>query len=183
MKLAKLLAAGKSFVVAGDRAHRYRLNRVSLPRFLSPRNPFAPSPPADSPSVEKKTPDFAAATDRCRAAQTGSAQGLATGPVGRMVRRVRQWLRELRGRIARGRKAGRAAPPDGWIVPAQREFSLDQVRVVRNDLRDEDIEIVVARPAGGARVAEGKAAPAARWGVVGRAWERLSNRFSTATQG
>ncbi|MCX8090332.1 MAG: hypothetical protein N3I86_05270 [Verrucomicrobiae bacterium] len=61
----------------------------------------------------------------------------------------------------------------------QRELSLDQVQVVRSDLRDEDLVVVMARPRDGAG---GGGASSPKWGVVGRAWERLSSRFTTVNQ-
>lgn len=179
MKLARLLAAGKSFVAARDGANRYRLNRVALPKFLSPRNPFAPPEraeprPAGSPSLAP-TAAPERADERC------PAQGVARWkrPWPRMIERVKQWARGLGCRVIERRAPGASGRGNGAVTPVQREFSLDHIRVVRNDLREDDIEVVVTGPA---KVAARNDAASPRWGVVGRAWERLSNRFSTVNQ-
>lgn len=179
MNLAKLLAAGKSFVIARDGAHRYRLNRVSLPKFISPRNPFAPPERTAATPPEQPTPNAALDGERRAKERSASDSAQATRLTGRTTARAKRWWQDLKrafgGRGLRN-KSARAVPP---VAPVQRELSLDQIRVVRNDLRDEDIEVVVARPA---RSAAGNAVSASRWGVVGRAWERLSSRFSTVNQ-
>jgi hypothetical protein len=96
-----------------------------------------------------------------------------------MAAGARRWRQQLK-RFATGRRlradAARRKPE---TAPVQRELALEQVRVVRNDLRDEDIEVVVRQPAA---VVDAKGGGSPRWGVVGRAWERLSSRFSTVNQ-
>lgn len=185
MNLAKLLAAGKSFVAAREGAHRYRLNRVSLPKFISPRNPFAPPERTDAAPVRVESPAEHSAAPSNETADESPRQQSPERPAqraeltGRLVARVKRWSQELKqvfsSRSLRTKPARRAPA----VAPVQRELSLDQIRVVRNDLRDEDIEVVLVGPAQGAGA---KAVSAARWGVVGRAWERLSSRFSTVNQ-
>ena len=59
MSLGRLLAAGKSLVSSSDDGARYRLSKQSLlPKFISPKNPFAPgegaAKPAKTPAPKKK---------------------------------------------------------------------------------------------------------------------------------
>ena len=68
MKLGKLLFAGKS-VVNGCAEVSYRENKqVALPKFVSPKNPFAPS------KAERKAPRLEPA------ARLGEAQNAARFP-------------------------------------------------------------------------------------------------------
>jgi len=56
MKLGKLLAAGKS-VIGGRRQISYCISdRVSLPKFISPKNPFAPSTKVEQPPEAATVP-------------------------------------------------------------------------------------------------------------------------------
>ena len=65
MILGKLLFAGKS-VVNGSKTVSYRENKqVALPKFVSPKNPFAPprtpAETASAPAENQPTPGLAAA--------------------------------------------------------------------------------------------------------------------------
>src|SRR5437899_335671 len=55
MSLGRLLAAGKSLVSSSDDGARYRLSKQSLlPKFISPKNPFAPGEGAAKPAKAER---------------------------------------------------------------------------------------------------------------------------------
>ncbi len=74
MKLGKLLFAGKS-VVNGSGTVSYRQDkRVALPKFVSPKNPFAPAKkPAETASVPAKIESAPVSAPVQKAAQASRA--------------------------------------------------------------------------------------------------------------
>jgi hypothetical protein len=142
MNLGKLLGAGKSFVNGGKVA-AYRANKHAyLPKFTSPKNPFAavgqaelPAPPIKNSvqPMEKVTlPAFMttqkmppiSATPKSLAAWTSRLNPLTL----------------LRGAPAETNDLERAV---------QAELSLEKIKVVHNDLTDAEVEVVPvkSRPA------------------------------------
>ena len=125
MKLGKLLFAGKS-VVNGCAEVSYRENKqVVLPKFVSPKNPFAPSKKeaAPEPVAAQKLPPI-----------SGASKSLAA------------WTNKLNPSSLWSSQA----PAEQKALPAvQAELSLDTVKVVHNDLSDADVEVVPikSRPA------------------------------------
>jgi hypothetical protein len=175
MSLVRLLTAGKSLTDLKNSTSSYRMRQQGgLPRFAAKKNPFrarsetpavAAAPGAITiarPSASPPTPAEAAAaslkqTVRLPAApakaRTGSRAG--PGPAARTLSRVGHWMRKLNPLAPRaGRKS--ASRPAAEHPPVQGELSLDNVKVVRNDLNDADVEVIAAgtkgkpgRPAGG----------------------------------
>ena len=104
----------------------YRENKqVALPKFISPKNPFAPSKKetAPEPASAQKLPPISG-TSKSRAAWTNklNPSSLWSSP----------------------------SPMEQKTLPAvQAELSLDTVKVVHNDLSDADVEVVPikSRPA------------------------------------
>ena len=136
MKLGKLLFAGKS-VVNGCETVSYRENKqVALPRFVSPKNPFAPS----------KTPAETAPAPARKGTAPASAATQKMPPISGTPKSLAAWTTKLN-------------PASLWSSPApaeqktlsavQTELSLDTVKVVHNDLSDADVEVVPikSRPA------------------------------------
>ena len=125
MKLGKLLFAGKS-VMNGCAEVSYRENKqVVLPKFISPKNPFAPSKKeaAPEPVAAQKLPPI-----------SGTSKSLAA------------WTTKLNPSSL----WSSPAPAEQKTLPAvQTELSLDAVKVVHNDLSDADVEVVPikSRPA------------------------------------
>ena len=146
MNLGKLLFAGKS-VVNGCAEVSYRENKqVALPKFVSPKNPFAPSKKeaVPAPVAAQKLPPI-----------SGTSKSLAA------------WTTKLNPSSF----WSSPAPVEQKTLPAvQTELSLDTVKVVHNDLSDADVEVVPikSRPA----VAEIPAMSPAKksWEILG---ERL----------
>jgi hypothetical protein len=135
MNLGKLLVTGKS-IMGGRREVSYRItNRTYLPKFISPKNPFAPpvkaeAPPktADAPETEKKT----VAADETTTQKLPAP--LAPRPRGAT------WVSKLNpASILHG---SRKQTPQKTPYSRQAELSLDRVKVVHNDLSDVDVEIV-----------------------------------------
>ncbi len=161
MKLGKLLFAGKS-VVGGSETVSYRQNKqVALPKFASPKNPFAPSKATveSNPVPAKKEIAPAPATPPKRPPISGVSKSLAAWTT--RVNPASLW-------------AG-AAPTEQKILPAvQSELSLDTVKVVHNDLSDAEVEVVPikSRPA---------AAQAPDLSPAKKSWEVLGERLLRAT--
>ena len=161
MKLGKLLFAGKS-IMSGCEKVSYRQNKqVALPKFVSPKNPFAPSQATTGASAVPAKPEIAAppATARKLSPISGPSKSLAA------------WTTRLNPASL----WGGPAPAEQKTLPAvQAELSLDTVKVVHNDLRDAEVEIVPikSRP-------EASAVPASS--PAKKSWEVLGERLLRAT--
>lgn len=184
MSLGRLLTAGKSLVGGQEVTSRYRMHEhLRLPKFISPRNPFTTEAGAATavrqPSeVEYKRP--------VRVASAPPAS--ASASPGRAARRVGwsgagRWLSQWWGRVNLFSRAASSVPRIESRSPCftkgsvQGELHLDQVRVVRNDLSDADLEIVpvMKSPAPDKRAPQsGTSDPSA---MTGGAWRRLSARI------
>ena len=178
MSLGRLLAAGKSLVGLSGDASRYRVTKLArLPKFISPKNPFAsgelpPAAASDQPTASKPVITVA------RPDASGSAKRISRTS---LTPRLTEWLRRL-GRktnpLARRSQTpglGKSATKIGSLGTQQGELSLDSVRVVRNDLSDTDFEVV--RPAAAKPVSPVIAMTAEKLEPVGAAWNRLTSRF------
>jgi len=161
MNLGKLLFAGKS-VVSGSETISYHENKqVFLPKFTSPKNPFAPAkaPAETAPAPAKKETAPASVVTRKAPPVSGPPKSLAA------------WTTRLN---PASHWTG-ASPVEPKALPAvQAELSLDTVKVVHNDLSDADVEVVPikSRPA----AAEIPALSPAK-----RSWEILGERLLRAT--
>lgn len=162
MKLGKLLFAGKS-VVNGSETISYRQNKqVALPKFVSPKNPFAPSKtPAEPAAVPAKTEETAPALAAApkTPAISGASKSLAA------------WTTKLNPASL---WSGQAPAQPKTLPAVQTELSLDSVKVVHNDLSDADVEVVPikSRPA---------APEAPALAPAKKSWEILGERLLRAT--
>jgi hypothetical protein len=171
MNLGKLLGAGKSFI-SGTNMVAYRTDkRAYLPQFVSPKNPFAnsvitatqtelPKPAAENSAapVKKNTPPWVK-TKKISMPSPTEAPARAT-----------TWVSRLNPI-----SIFRAVPPfvDENVPPVQVELSLEKVKVVHNDLRDADVEIVPMK----SRPTRGPSdLPPAK-----KSWEALGERIMKAT--
>ncbi len=161
MKFGKLLFAGKS-IVNGCKTVSYRENKqVALPKFVSPKNPFAPSktPPETAAVPAKKESAPALAAAQKLPANSGASKSLAS------------WTNKLNPASF----WGGPTPAEPKVLPAvQAELSLDTVTVVHNDLSDADVEVVPikSRPAPPEIAASSPSK---------KSWEILSERLLRAT--
>jgi hypothetical protein len=169
--LVRLLTTGKSLVDLRDTTSRYRMpHKNLLPKFGSAKNPFVARsevrpgqamliPAArTAPAGRKLTPaEMKAAsmkeTRQLPALSTPAATATISKPVApakaKLPARTGAWLRKLNPLAwwPKRQTIAKAAVPGFNKVPVQGELSLDNVKVVRNDLSDADVEIVPAKPA------------------------------------
>lgn len=184
MSLGKLLTAGKSLVGGQEATSRYRMHEhLRLPKFISPRNPFATEASAadaarQEAEVESKRPVRVASTPPV---PTDAAPGRAVRreSSGDASWRLSQWW----GRV---NPFSRVTSPARQVEPlnpcfskgsVQGELHLDQVRVVRNDLSDADLEIVPARKSPAPDKCSPQSGTSAQLATTGGAWRRLSARI------
>lgn len=178
MSLGKLLNAGRSLVGLHNSGARYQLRTGALPKFKSRKNPFAASGESSSEAAEQLTPaEMAAASlkdtqrlpllipkpeaggESFQPAQPEQPMPPAAPPKGgtpnapvAVPGTVNGWLKRLNPLVWwENRKPAepKSAIPRFNKAPVQGELSLDNIRVVRNDLSDADVEVVPmkARPA------------------------------------
>jgi len=171
MSLLRLLTTGKSLVGVRDTESRYRLTTQRLlPEFGPAKNPFRNSPRSEPASAEALFAGdggtSSASREDCIGANSGvtASTGLsgsvqdqsAFGNAGRgtLVAAVRTQAAALLGGCKAklawmfGRARAKTFEPaiPRFTKPAvQGEFSLDRIRVVRNDLSDADLEVVPAK--------------------------------------
>jgi hypothetical protein len=164
MNLGKLLVAGKS-IIGGRGEIAYRISdRTYLPKFISPKNPFAPSVKVDPAPKEVGAP-----TKKGIASDGTKTQKLPTFPAARF--RQAGWLSKFNPMsIWRG---PRLQTPQKTHRPLQAELSLDRVKVVHNDLSDVDVEIVPIKSRTTAEAEEPILPPA----QGGDSWGRLSAKI------
>ena len=165
MSLGRLLATGKSLVGLSSDASRYRVNKQArLPKFISPKNPFASGETSAAPVPESPAaPKSAVAVARADASE--ARKTISRAPVSaRAAGWLGEWGRKLNPLARRSQAPGpvKSAAPGGLPNALQGELSLDAVRVVRNDLSDADFEVVRS---------------AAKLEPVGAVWNRLTTRF------
>jgi hypothetical protein len=171
MSIGRLLAAGRSLVGVQNTSSRYRMDKKSrLPKFGSPKNPFA-SEQRTSTTVQPVSPRRAspAAESVVRATPPAASPAPpAAARLRRAVRRLREWCVEANHPAQRDRRVRRSQRCASTGVPTQSELSLEGVKVMRNDLGDADLEIVPAKP-----VRRADAAPRREENT----WRRLTTRI------
>jgi len=194
MSLGKLLTTGKSLVGLSQSGSRYQLRKGALPKFESAKNPFtAKSQPesgerepqlpkleaAESAVVDAKKPQHLSAlgaliVDR-EAAVVASRAVPPAGPAkvsepSKVAAPVDSWLKKINPMVWFGNR--KPAEPKPAIprfskphAPIQGELSLDNIKVMRNDLSEADVEVVPAK----ARAPKAISAPAPQAGAAAMA--------------
>jgi hypothetical protein len=160
MSLGKLLTTGKSLVGLHDTNARYQLRKGALPKFESSKNPFASRPQGEpfapnaheEPQLPKLTAEVAAANlKETPPTAAVNAPSETTAPDSKPVAVVKApavvdgWLKKLNPMVWWGkRKPAEAKPavPRFGKAPVQGELSLDNIKVMRNDLTEADVEVV-----------------------------------------
>lgn len=189
MSLMQLLATGKSLIAGQDRVGRYRLPRhAALPCFGSMKNPFASTvSPAGGSEPTNAKPMGAAPTESevslqlplPKAEPNRVAAVVGQHPSPGKASAARDWVARFNPFAVRQnglllRPGMRSSPNAG---PLQGELSLENVRVVRNDLRGSDLEFVLlrsSRPTPGNEPAHGVLG---RLTVGATMWSRLTGRL------
>jgi hypothetical protein len=164
MNLGKLLVAGKS-IIGGRGEIAYRISdRGYLPKFISPKNPFAPAikeepaPKADEVPVKPGLASDGAKT-----------QKLPAFPAARIQKK--SWVSKFNPiSVWRG---SRTPAPQKAQRPMQAELSLDRVKVVHNDLTDAEVEIVPIK----SRTMPEPETPVVPPAHNGDSWSRLSAKI------
>jgi hypothetical protein len=162
MSLGKLLTTGKSLVGLTNSNSRYHLQKGALPKFESARNPFASKGSAELPEREPQLPkltpaEVAAATLKKTQPLTAPTEPVV--PVSRDSQPVEPpkvtppidgWLKKINPLVWFGSR--KATEPKSAIprfikshTPVQGELSLDNIKVMRNDLSETDVEIVTPK--------------------------------------
>lgn len=139
MSFGRLLAAGKS-LMPGGMAGRYQMHEnLRLPRFISPRNPFAAETTAEeSTSQAAKLEERGDVVSAVTPIRKLSA---ALGRTGEATKRVALWCLDHNPFSAIGRPQLPTLPRFGK-PPVQGELTLENVKVVRGDLAHADLEVV-----------------------------------------
>jgi len=183
MSLGRLLAAGKSLVGGQECTGRYRVNKhLTLPKFISPRNPFVSSSKLNGPLDDLESSDLICAGKAVVATAKADPAGAEKGNLQiSMVARATRWLEEWRQklnplpRLAKRPGPVKSALPHSISIktPVQPELSLDQVKVVRNDLSDADLEVVPVKTP----LARLPARPAEKLAFMADTWGRLTTKL------
>jgi hypothetical protein len=184
MSLGRLLAAGKSLAGGHDDAGRYRVNKhVALPKFISPRNPFAPAEKPAAPPLRAETSEQAHGEKpvvvRAKAVANGAGNTSLQAWVAALAARwISEWRRKINPMPRLPKRPGpvKSAVPRFAKTPVQSELSLDKVQVVRNDLSDADFEVVVSKTP----VSGQSKLPALlqhEIGSAGNTWDRVTTRI------
>jgi hypothetical protein len=170
MNLGKLLGSGKSFISGGKSAAYRADKRACLPKFISPKNPFANSVATATqaelpkPAVENSVIPVKKSTSPWAKLQKFSA------PAPTVSARATTWVSKLNP-ISIFRAAPEFMEKNAPAV--QVELSLEKVKVVHNDLRDADVEIVPMK----SRPTRGPSdLPPAK-----KSWEALGERIMKVT--
>jgi hypothetical protein len=207
MSLGKLLTTGKSLVGLTNSNSRYHLKKGALPKFESAKNPFGSKANAELPEREpllpkakpveeaaedlKKTerlPVLAAliAVREASVALSREAQS-APAPQAPVAVAPESWLKKIHPLVWFGKSkpaALKSAIPrfSKTTAPIQGELSLDNIKVMRNDLSETDMEIVQAKSRPVKIVAASAPAAAAAMAIpdlppATRAWEYLGEHL------
>jgi hypothetical protein len=167
MKLGKLMAAGKS-LVSGRGAMAYRESKQPyLPKFASPKNPFATPAQVESPKAPLENP--IAPMEKVSAPTWTKTQKMPA--ISATPKSLATWTSKLNPMTM---LRGSQEETNSFSRPVmQAELSLDSVKVVHNDLTDADVEIVPMKSRPQKIVAD---LPPAK-----KSWEILGERLLKAT--
>jgi hypothetical protein len=142
MSLVRLLTAGKSLVGIQDSKSRYRsVDPRVMPKFGSEKktNADVARESEIKPSVAKSNLESSKADV--------AATPVATARKARGSGWVSQWGSKLSSLVSQKPKPAKSGIPRLNGVPVQGELSLDNIKVVRNDLSDADLEVVTRKMA------------------------------------
>jgi len=165
MSLGKLLTTGKSLVGLSHANSRYQLQKGALPKFESVKNPFAPKTQAEPAEREPQLPKLSAdevpaasskETPRLsalgalivdREASVTASRNSQPAETPTVAAPVDSWLKKINPMVWFGnRKPAEAKPAIPRFnkpqAPLQGELSLDNIKVMRNDLSEADVEVV-----------------------------------------
>src|ERR1043166_5278523 len=152
MSLVRLLTAGKSLVGIQASRSRYRsVDPRAMPKFGSEKKTDVARESEAKLRVEKSNVKSSRSkVSRAAEKNVGATQAAEKTPVAvardaRGSGWVSQWGSKLSSLVSQ--KPTRSALPRFNGVPVQGELSLDNIKVVRNDLSDADLEVVARKVA------------------------------------
>lgn len=145
--------------MGGQDMGRYQVNpRVSLPKFISPKNPFVQSPANDASTrmlgseatAQSPPKQMADCVARAASPNKHAVKAMLVWALSRTWRWFEAYARKLNPLKLFRRRAPmeKSAIPRFGQKPVQCELSLERVRVVRNDLMETDFEVVPVGCAG-----------------------------------
>lgn len=192
MSLGRLLTAGRSLTTLRDTPTAYRVNeRALLPKFGGVENPFAaerqPAPASSSAaakvgsgtqangfhrSAQQEIEAPAESRPKPRSESLPGAGLLASISPWKWLKKVKPASSPVRRQPANTLRAG-----VGSRRPVQGEFSLDNVKVVRNDLTDTDFVVVSAGQSENTGRRPGAAKMLAGAMLAEKALDRLAERI------
>jgi len=189
MSLMQLLATGTSLIAGQDLVGRYRLPRQAvLPHFGSMKNPFAStvSPAGESEPTSAKPmgaaptePEASLQRPLPKAEPNRAVAVVDHHPSPGKASSARDWVAWFNPFAVRQKglllRPGMRSSPD--VGPLQGELSLENVRVVRNDLRGSDLEFVPLRSSRPTRGNEPAPGALGRLTVGATMWSRLTGRL------
>ena len=174
MSLGKLLTTGKSLVGLSHSNSRYQLQKGALPKFESAKNPFAAKAPAERAEREPQLPKLSAdeevvagpkktqhlstlgalIVDREAAVAARQnvqpAEAAKVSEPAKVAAPVDSWLKKINPMVWFGNRKPTEPKPviprfSKPHAPVQGELSLDNIKVMRNDLSEADVEVVPAK--------------------------------------
>jgi hypothetical protein len=171
MSLLRLLTAGKSLVGIGNPERRFRMSHPgAMPKFgnktsfraEAPQASVGPTPEALAAASASQTAvvvdENLAGANGCESeqvkdpesAETGPREVPPDGPPGMAQKGIGAWVGNWGARLISLAPRKRARPVNASAVrrneaPLQGELSLDNIRVMRNDLSETDLEVVAGK--------------------------------------
>ncbi len=181
MSLMKLLTVGQSLRGLNNEPNPYRITEQHLlPKFASVGRPVSLAPPKErfTKPIQVRA-NLQAIAISPAAIKAGATASAAKAALDNESKRVVAERGERKGWRSLFSVADRTKPRVRRPL-VQGEMTLDTVRVMRNDLSEADLEVVVM-----AAKLEPKpepASPASPPAVVGSAWSRAATRLITVTR-
>jgi hypothetical protein len=154
MSLVRLLTAGKSLVGIQDSKSRYRsVDPRAMPKFGSEKKAITDvareseaKPSVANVNVESSNANGNPCSDKnVGVTRVAEKTPVAVARKGRASGWVSQWGSKLTSLVSQKPKPARSAILRFGGVPVQGELSLDNIKVVRNDLSDADLEVVTRK--------------------------------------
>lgn len=188
----QLLAVGRTLNGIRDESHRYRdiTGKNLLPKFGAPNSQEMSGPKGQSSAVQAvptsataRTPPDGKAVPLARVRACAEPAEATAKPKGSSLA---AFVHGQRGRwfVAKSLMAKSAdpsrPPADGSASFLQGKMSLDNVKVVRNDLSDADLEVVPALRPGPMGREESTSAKAPKRDMVSSVWSRATASFLAA---
>jgi len=182
MSLVRLLTTTGSVGREANETHRYKMTNP-LPKFAAMKRPISLTP-IKTKNEEQNVMQTKSQVEEGCSLEVGAVEheeqpigvlsigvfekeATAEEPMQTEVKSMKaeNWFSKILNKVRR-KKAVEAAP-----APVQTEWSLDKVKVVRNDLSDVDLDVVFASVE---TAPAKKAAPAKKEKLVSSAWRRVN---------